>query len=120
MRKKRRGTVTVHASGASLATLSGEYDIASAADLKDMFQDALETSTRLIVDLTQVTFLDSSALSLLIWGKKQAVAVGGDMVLVAPASNVAKVLRITQLDKVFAVFPGIEAAARGFEGAHWP
>jgi len=62
-----------------------------------------EGAANMVVDLSQVTFIDSTALGVLIGGIKRVHTVGGELVMVARSRPVQKILAITGLDKVFVV-----------------
>jgi anti-sigma B factor antagonist len=64
-------------------------------------------ATSLVVDLSEVTFLDSTGLSVLISGLKRCQDAGGTMRLASPRPNVRKVLEITGLTAVFQL-PAVE------------
>ena len=65
---------------------------------------ALLPST-LIVDLTEVTFMDSSGLSALIGCWRQMQEQGGRLVVVGATGEVLEVFRLTRLDRLISLFP---------------
>ena len=65
---------------------------------------------RLIVDLTRLEFLDSTGLGALIGGQRRAKEFGGEVRLVAKEGQILRLLRITGLLNVFAVYPTLEDA----------
>jgi anti-sigma B factor antagonist len=91
--------------GAVVVALEGEFDLAWAPALRDELVSALTNGTsKLVVDLTEATFLDSSALGALVGAGKVAANGGGWIRLVAPRENVARLLRITQIDTIMQTF----------------
>ncbi|MHB8244097.1 MAG: STAS domain-containing protein [Acidimicrobiales bacterium] len=92
-------------------SIRGEIDVSTAPELRDRLlavaQNGHETA---IVDLSDVTFLDSTALGVLVSALKRFRANGGDLRLVVTGRNVAKVLEITGLVDVFTIFKTAEAA----------
>lgn len=58
------------------------------------------TST-IILDLSEVTFLDSMALGVLVGAAKRARADGGELRLVVPGTSIRRILEVTLLDRVF-------------------
>jgi anti-sigma B factor antagonist len=82
-----------------------EVDLATSAALHDDIEHAMRESAWVIVDLSAVEFIDSSALSVLIRGRKLALERDGNLVLVGSAERTHKMLRITQLDRVFDLYP---------------
>jgi anti-sigma B factor antagonist len=69
-----------------------------------------EGQTRLIVNLQEVGFMDSSGLGVLVGGLKRLNERGGKLVLVCPEGSPLKVLTITGLDKVFPIHASLEGA----------
>jgi anti-sigma B factor antagonist len=94
-----------------VVTLGGEVDIYTAPQFKERLLELLDAGvTRLLVDLTDVTFIDSTALGVLIGGVRRVNDAGGDMALVVTSRPVQRVLSITGLDRVFSVHETREAA----------
>jgi anti-anti-sigma factor len=91
----------------------GSIDAVTAADLKtSLKQAALGGSKQVIVDLGAVDFIDSSGLSALISGLKALRQNGGGLSLSGPNPQAMTALRLTMLDRVFAVFPSLDAALK--------
>ena len=91
--------------------LVGSLDIATSPTVRAALTEASERgSHRLIVDLTRVDFLDSTGLGALIGGQRRAKEFGGGVRLVAKEGQILRLLRITGLLKVFAVYPALEDA----------
>jgi anti-sigma B factor antagonist len=91
--------------------LTGSLDIATSPTVRAALTEASERgSHRLIVDLTNVDFLDSTGLGALIGGHRRAKEFDGEVRLVAKEGQILRLLRITGLLNVFAVFPTLEAA----------
>jgi len=63
-----------------------------------------EGSARLVVDLSDVAFLDSSGLGALVACLKSARQAGGDLRIAAPSKQVMMVLQLSNLDRVLARF----------------
>jgi len=92
-------------------TLGGEIDVATAPTLRAALLDAAESKCHhIIVDLSRVEFLDSTGLGVLIGASKRAKENGGDCRLVARDGQILRLLRITGLLGVLAVYPSVDAA----------
>ena len=65
---------------------------------------------RLVIDLSRVTYADAAGLAVLVGTGRRAGLLGGFLRLAAPAPAVAKVLRVTGLDRQLDVFPAVQAA----------
>jgi anti-sigma B factor antagonist len=99
--------------GVCTLTLTGEVDVYSAPHLKEELVASIEGGCgNVIVDMEQVTFIDSSGLGVLVSGLRRARERGGVVRLVCTRDNVLKIFRITGLDKVFPIFSDVSEASR--------
>lgn len=96
-------------------TLVGEVDIYTAPRFKECMLELLDAGVgRLVVDLSGVTFIDSTALGVLIGGLRRVHDVDGAIALVVATSAVRRVLSITGLDRVFTIHATRDAAVGAF------
>lgn len=97
--------------GVPVVSASGEIDVATAPPLRDRLQ-ALTTAGRssVVVDLLGVTFLDSTALGVLVGALKRCREAGGDLPLVIEEPRILKVFEITGLTGVFPIFENVRDA----------
>lgn len=69
-----------------------------------------ERTGAVILDLSELDHLDSTAIGVFVGGLKRFEAQGRRFYLVNPRDRVASVFRITNLDSVFRVFPTVDGA----------
>ena len=87
-----------------VVSLAGEVDLYTAPELKQELHRLIgEGSTRLVVDMTDTTFIDSTTLGVLLSVVKRVRPEGGAVVLICPDRNVKRIFEITLLDRVFAI-----------------
>jgi anti-sigma B factor antagonist len=100
--------------GVSVLTVTGEIDMATAPDLRERLvaQEADKVSA-IVVDLTGVSFIDSTALGVLVAAHRRQEDAGGTFKLVVTEPRVLKVLEITDLTSVFPVFTSVDEAVGG-------
>ena len=97
--------------GVPVMVVLGEIDVASAPQLRERLLAMAEGNPKLAVaDLSGVTFVDSTALGVLVNGVKRFRTAGGDLRLVVTEPHVAKVFAITGLDDVFSIYPSAARA----------
>jgi anti-sigma B factor antagonist len=96
--------------GYVVGSLSGQLDIASTPLLREQLRGLLESSSKLVLDLSGVTSADASGLAVLVGTGHQAEALGGFLRLAAPQPAVAELLRSTGLDEKLEIFPTTQAA----------
>jgi anti-sigma B factor antagonist len=90
--------------GLGVVALSGEVDIYTSPQFKECMLGLLDNGVyRLVVDLSDVTFIDSTALGVLIGGVRRVHSAGGAIALVVTSRPVERVLSITGLDRVFTI-----------------
>jgi len=105
------------ANGSTIVAVAGEIDLHSAATFRNELIAAIaDHSPQLVVDLTEVTFLDSSGVGVLVAVLRHAGARGGWVGLVAPTRGVRKVLEITQLDLVIPIHDTVADATEDVRG----
>jgi len=84
--------------------LLGELDMSTASQLSDELLRVTSGGARHVtVDLSDLMFIDSTGLSVLITGLKHLRQGGGDLALRSPNPGTRKVLEITGLTEVFAI-----------------
>jgi anti-anti-sigma factor len=97
--------------GSVIAALRGELDIASAPTLRDQLLGLLRPdASRLIIDLSAVSYADASGLAVLVGTARRAWLLGGHLRLAAPSPEVTRVLSITGLSRQLDIFPTVHAA----------
>ncbi len=100
-----------HDNGRPVIELAGDIDVYSVGRLRSELLDLSGRGRHLVVvELSGVTFMDSSGLGVLVGAMKRARDGGGVVVLVAPSEPIMRVLRVTGLTKVFPVAGNIETA----------
>ena len=88
----------------AVVTPVGEVDLSNVGRLRDVLNELyLHTGTQVVVDLDQVTFIDSAGLGALIGARRRAYAVNGTFTLVCTQERILRVLAITRLDRVFEI-----------------
>lgn len=81
--------------------LSGELVLNNAAAIKDEVKARLEEAPKVMVNLAELDFVDSSGLGVLISWFKAVNERKGTIVYCALSPYVAKIIRIAKLDKIF-------------------
>ena len=88
-----------------------KLDATLAPDLKSEFLAIADQGVdNLIVDLSDVKYIDSSGLSALLVGNRVYSEAGGSFVLAGVSDHAMKLITISQLDKVLDIVPTVEEA----------
>ena len=84
--------------------LTGELDIATAPRLREaLIAISNGGETKVVVDMTNLTFMDSTGLAALVGPLKRFRSMNGEIVLRSPTKGVRKVLEISGLTRVFTI-----------------
>ncbi|MBV8153509.1 MAG: STAS domain-containing protein [Candidatus Eremiobacteraeota bacterium] len=93
--------------------LRGSLDLATSPTVRAALMEGTEKGKRdLVVDLTQLEFLDSTGLGALIGAHRRATEHGGTFRLIVSDGPIARLLNITGLIRVFAVYHTLDDARK--------
>jgi len=105
---------TVSTPSPGVLALEGEIDLHEAPNIKESLQPLISAkSPLLIVDLSGVTYIDSSGLALFIETMQRVQGYGGKFALCGLRPGVKTIFEIARLDQVFRIFPDRDAAIAG-------
>lgn len=91
--------------------LTGRIDAAAVANVQSTVRQAASAPTRhVVIDLSEVTFLSSSGLRILLLLARELGRQGADLRLCSPRPHVAEVFHLTGFDQIFEMYPTREAA----------
>ena len=97
--------------GVAVLAVSGDLDIHAASALRDGLAPLLDGGhRRLVVDLQEVQFLDSTGLGVLVGAMKRARHGGPAVELVCTRAPTLRVLHYTGLDRVFRIHASLDDA----------
>jgi anti-anti-sigma factor len=99
----------------AIVSVGGEIDPDTAGELTEAALTAMrEIGPSLVLDLSGVTFMDSTGLKVLLAVKQRAQLAGGRLVLTGATRSVRRVVSITGLDDTFEARDNVEAAVAIF------
>src|SRR3712207_977725 len=101
-RTARFAVATVREGGAIVVCVSGDVDLGTAPDFEKELVRSVEQGLRepLVIDLSEVSFIDSTGLNALVRALERQRLVGSSLALVSGDSRVAMMLEVTRLDRV--------------------
>ena len=109
-------TIATQQPGIAIVAFTGRLDFLSAASARARLAEAVaQGNRRLVVDLGETSFIDSSGLGALIGGLKAARKAGGDLRIARPTEQARAVLALTSLDRVFRFYPSVEEALADYD-----
>ncbi len=101
--------------GIAVVYAAGRLDLLSAGDMRqELARVVADGSRRLVVDLGELTFIDSSGLGALVSGLKAARLAGGDLRIARPNEQAQVILELTTLNRVLKPYASIEEALAGY------
>lgn len=102
--RREEGAVTI-------LELAGELEVSEAPALRDLLGAAVAgPQSRMLLDLTAVTFIDSSGIGVLVGAQRLADAAGSRLGLAGANAGVRRVFELTRTDRVLRLF---DTAAEG-------
>ena len=96
--------------GAVVIHVKGDLDVYTAPRLKEALTEGSAAGGDLILDLSEVDFIDSTALGVLVGALQDTQSSGGVFRLVVDDPFLLKIFHITGFDGVFSIFPQVEDA----------
>jgi anti-sigma B factor antagonist len=94
-----------------VATVRGEVDIAGVDELREALHHLIDSGSRhLVLDLDQVTFIDSTGLGVLVGACRRAQSRDGSLSVVGARPRLLATFRLTGLTGVFTFFERLEDA----------
>ena len=93
----------------------GDLDVYTVGSLRDAIGQMIEEqTTRVVVDLDGVPFMDSSGLGALMGGVRRLREAGGDLAIACTREQHLKLFAITGFGEGVSIAPTVEEAAQGF------
>ncbi len=96
--------------GYHIVTLTGEFDLETSPQARQILLDTVEQSEKLLIDMASVTYIDSSGIATLVEAFQRAKKNGKRVAFICLNPAVVRVLSLARLDKVFAIHTNIESA----------
>jgi anti-anti-sigma factor len=97
--------------------VSGEIHVSTAPQFSRRLNDAIgQGKTAVVLDLSDVTFIDSTGLSVLLNGLRRVTRRGGRMAIVCTNPTVLRLFEITRLDTTFDIVGSREDAVKAVRG----
>ena len=91
--------------------LEGEIDLHVSPRVSEKLNEIIKPKpSRVVVDLSRVTYIDSSGLAVLISGMQDVEDYGGRFAIAGLQENVKTIFETARLDKVFLLYPHVDAA----------
>jgi len=93
---------------ASIVVLKGDVDLESSPAAREVLLKSVEGAGKVLVDLSRVTYIDSSGVASLVEALQAAKRNGGRFALVAASDPTRRVLELARLDKVFTIYTTVD------------
>jgi anti-sigma B factor antagonist len=94
--------------GASIVVLKGDVDLESSPAAREVLLKSVEGAGKVLVDLSSVTYIDSSGVASLVEALQAAKRNSGRFALVAASDPTRRVLELARLDKVFTMYTTVD------------
>jgi len=94
--------------GCTVVAFEGDIDLQSSPDARAALLAAVSAADSILVDLSGVTYIDSSGVASLVESFQNARKTGRQFVLVSVSDGALRVLKLARLDKVFTICETLE------------
>ena len=101
--------------GYAIIELAGEVDLSCSPEARKQILDHLSSKQNLLIDLSEVTYIDSSGVASLVEGYQTAKKKKLKFGLIGVSASAMSVLQLARLDKVFPIHANIEERLRADE-----
>jgi anti-anti-sigma factor len=109
--------ISGQSNGVMVVTIRGSVDALTAGQVQGYFDDLLEKGERqIILDLSQVDFMSSAGLRVIMTVSKNLRQDGGELRLAAAQPSVEKMLKISGFTTILKSFASLDAALGSFQG----
>jgi anti-sigma B factor antagonist len=96
--------------GAAVVALTGDVDLQTSPQVRQQLLECLDRQARIVVDLSAVSYIDSSGVASLVEAFQVSRKKGASFSLASVSSAAMRVLSLARLDKVFTIHPSVDAA----------
>jgi len=103
-------SIDAHAEAYSIIAVRGEVDLHTAPKVEHAIERAARSNGAVVLDMSGVAFMDSTALSALVRAKDSLQEQGTSLRLAAPSQAVERIFSVTGFQDYFEIFPSREAA----------
>ena len=102
--------------GVSILLLGGQLTIGSGGQFREAIDTLIESGrTRILIDFSEVTFMDSAGIGELVSSLRTVQGLGGALKILNPSKKVEDSLTLTRLLPIFDVFVDREKAVASFQ-----
>ena len=84
-------------------SVTGDVDLENSDGLRDQVSNALDANTAVSLDMSEVSYIDSSGVAALIESRQKADEGGKEFKLLKPSESVVSVLKMAKLDTFFVI-----------------
>lgn len=96
--------------------IKGDLDAKSASNLKDRINEKItDGKSHILINLSDVPYMDSAGLGVLVSGLKNANRLSGDLRIWGLQEEVKSIFELTRLNKVFQIFDDEGAAVASYQ-----
>lgn len=93
-----------------VVALDGDVDLDRAPEVRGTLLECVGRGRDVLVDLSRVAYIDSSGIASLVEALQLAAKNGTALALIAVSAEALKVFKLARLDKVFSIYPDLDAA----------
>ncbi len=89
--------------GYPVVAVSGELTHVTAPDLRDLLHKHFKAARTVLLDMSAITFMDTSGLATLIEARNRADTQGGQVILCGLTERITEILTVTRVTQLFSI-----------------
>lgn len=104
--------------GVRVVRLEGPIDVSRSLELRDVLGEEISgPDARVLVDLRDVTLIDSSGIGVFVTAHRRADAAGAGFALAEPGANVGRVFELTRTNRLLRIYGTLDEGVQALAGA---
>jgi len=104
--------------GVKVVHLEGPTDVSQALELRELLGQQIDgPMARVLVDLTDVTLVDSSGVGVFVSAHRRAAGAGAKFALAGPVAGVGRVFELTRTNRLLDIFPSVDEGLEALRAA---
>jgi len=100
--------------GIGIIKLEERFDISSTTNFKEKFTSWTENCKKMVTDMSNTEYIDSTGLGTLVWALKTLTEKDGDLKIAVLNQKPRIVFEITRAHKIFEIYDSVEAAIKSY------
>lgn len=100
----------------AIVKLEGDHlDASTHAKFIQQLKPVTDQYSKIVFDISQLQFIDSSGIGVILGTMRRARATGGDVKLACPTDSITSIFNLVRMNRLINIIPSVDEAVAGFE-----